>query len=140
MALATRNRWSIQLGDVSTAFLHAPIEELIFVRPQVNLHSEGQLWQLHKALYGLRRAPLLFQELLAKCLAELRFTRCVSEPQLYHNKYTGVLFSVHADDILMAGSEKELDSLIDDLKQKMNIEWGRRLPACAEGQPWVQYL
>eukprot|EP00972_Heterocapsa_arctica_P083792 12347813-Heterocapsa_arctica.AAC.1 len=40
----------------------------------------------------------------------------------------------------MAGSEKELDALIDDLKQKMNIKWGRRLPACAEGQPWVQYL
>eukprot|EP00972_Heterocapsa_arctica_P105451 15538174-Heterocapsa_arctica.AAC.1 len=56
MALATRNQWSIQLGDVSTAFLHAPIDELIFVRPPANLQREGQLWQLHKALYGLRRA------------------------------------------------------------------------------------
>eukprot|EP00972_Heterocapsa_arctica_P075383 11120273-Heterocapsa_arctica.AAC.1 len=37
MAIATRNRWSTQFGDVSTAFLHALIDELIFVRIPVNL-------------------------------------------------------------------------------------------------------
>eukprot|EP00972_Heterocapsa_arctica_P048740 7182341-Heterocapsa_arctica.AAC.1 len=46
---ATRHRWTVTTGDVSTAFLHAPIDEQVLIVPPVNLQQPGILWKLHKA-------------------------------------------------------------------------------------------
>ena len=48
-------------GDVSTAFLHASLNELVYVQPteiRGTVHAPtGKVWRLKKSLYGLRSAP-----------------------------------------------------------------------------------
>ena len=55
------------MGDVSTAFLHALMNEEVFVWPPKEFYPEGKcLWRLKKAMYGLRQAPKLWQEHFAE--------------------------------------------------------------------------
>eukprot|EP00972_Heterocapsa_arctica_P091483 13496596-Heterocapsa_arctica.AAC.1 len=36
---ATRNHWTVATGDVSTAFLHAPVDETVYIVPPTNLQQ-----------------------------------------------------------------------------------------------------
>eukprot|EP00972_Heterocapsa_arctica_P030648 4510470-Heterocapsa_arctica.AAC.1 len=73
LALATARRRqgqnvTLMIGDVSTAFLHAPLppERKFYLIPPATEHVGGELWHLRKALYGLRESPRWFQEHLAR--------------------------------------------------------------------------
>ncbi len=66
LALAAREGYSIAGLDVKNAFLHAPLSEeekgSIWVKPpqflvRLGLSQPDEVWQLHKAMYGLRSAP-----------------------------------------------------------------------------------
>ena len=54
LVIATLHSWPVRLADVTTAFLHAPVEGEVFVRPPP-AHSQGGavVWRLKRALYGL---------------------------------------------------------------------------------------
>ena len=64
MHQATRHDWPLWLGDVSTAFLHAKLDEeseIIIVEPPDTEQKTDQpkiYWRMRKAMYGLRTAPL----------------------------------------------------------------------------------
>eukprot|EP00972_Heterocapsa_arctica_P011278 1653963-Heterocapsa_arctica.AAC.1 len=60
------------LGDVSTAFLQAPLpdDSKVFVVPPMVDRRPGLIWRMRKALYGLRQSPRQFQEYLAKVFGE----------------------------------------------------------------------
>ena len=132
MLIVFSRRLGLKLGDVGTAFLHAPLTAgvNIFVRPPVNLRRHGQVWRLHKALYGLRQSPRLFQEFLAEALAASGWKRCVVEPQLYFHGRTGAWMTAHADDLMMAAPMSELKTVMGDLESRMRIKWGE----CREPQ------
>eukprot|EP00972_Heterocapsa_arctica_P064381 9502155-Heterocapsa_arctica.AAC.1 len=72
LALAAHRRrrgeaWCLQTGDVSTAFLHAPLppDRRFYVVPPSTEHEGAALWRLKRAFYGLRESPRFFQEHLA---------------------------------------------------------------------------
>ena len=60
--------WQIRAKDVSTAFLNAPYNiegEILFLVPpktfvKAGLVKETEVWQVNKAIYGLKEAPLLW--------------------------------------------------------------------------------
>ena len=56
LCMALARNWGITMGDVSTAFLHALMNEEVFVWPPKEFYPEGNcLWRLKKAMYGLRQ-------------------------------------------------------------------------------------
>ena len=64
-ALSLTFNWQITLGDVSVAFLHAPIgDEMVLILPPANIRKKGFVWKLKKALYGLRTSPRRWQDFL----------------------------------------------------------------------------
>ena len=71
--IAHIKKLNVALGDMGTAFLHAPLPKdmIVHVQPPMNLRRPGEVWKLFKALYGLRQAPRLFQEFLAASLLKL---------------------------------------------------------------------
>ena len=84
LIMALRANWCINLADVSTAFLHAPMTEDIFIWPPAEYYPDFKcLWKLNKAMYGLKQSPRLWQEHFAKVIAELGFRRCKSDGNLY---------------------------------------------------------
>ena len=59
-------------ADVSTAFLHAPITEEVFVRPRRSTIQNGDVvWKLRRAMYGLRSAPKAWQDHYADVMEDL---------------------------------------------------------------------
>ena len=75
-ALAEINKWEINTFDVSTAYLHSPIDEDIYVWPPVELCPElkGKVLKLKKALYGTKQAPRCWWKLFHAVMEKLAFT------------------------------------------------------------------
>ena len=82
-ANAVSRRLLIKLGDISTAFLHAVLKQLVYCHAPSEIYGEGKALQLKRAVYGLKNSPLLWQEHLAECLTEIGFTRLKTDANLY---------------------------------------------------------
>jgi hypothetical protein len=81
LLLASLKGLEVLVCDVQTAFLHASVtgagdaEETLLLRPPKPLARPGVTWLLKKALYGLRRAPALWQAHLCSVLGEMGFSQ-----------------------------------------------------------------
>ena len=72
LAMASQESWAAYVTDISQAFLRAPLpnlERLILLRPpshfiQAGISQASEVWQAHRAVYGLREAPKWWAEIL----------------------------------------------------------------------------
>jgi len=125
LAIAHMDGLQARVGDFSTAFLHAEAEENTFVRPPASHYKPGVVWRLRKALYGLRRAPLLFQELLCKVLTqELGFTRCLADGCVYRHGTRHLFVGIHVDDPLAVGSAADVGWLFQKFAEHFLFKAG----------------
>ncbi|TMC14028.1 MAG: hypothetical protein E6J34_24090, partial [Chloroflexi bacterium] len=60
--------------DAVNAFVHAELDELVYMRLPPGFGQPNKVAKLSKALYGLRRSPLLWQTKFTSALKELRFS------------------------------------------------------------------
>jgi hypothetical protein len=132
--LLSHNSWSrnmyssqnfaLQSFDVSTAFLHAALEEEVYVRapPGVQL-KPGEVWRLHRALYGLRAAPALWSQHLCGVLESVGFSRSLAEPSLYYQGSGAdqVLLLIHVDDALVSGPAKSVAKIMSSLSSSLSM-------------------
>ncbi|CAE7437053.1 GIP, partial [Symbiodinium sp. CCMP2456] len=80
LLLAGREKWKAYGTDVHTAFLLAPLgtSRRYLLRPPAILRSLGlvqetEVWEVGKAIYGLRESPRWWTEYRDDCLRQLRF-------------------------------------------------------------------
>ena len=111
LTMALHKQWTIQAGDVSTAFLHAPAAtDNLYMWPPPELYPSGHnsttVWKLNKAIYGLRSSPKSWQDHFAQVLQQLGPTRLTSEPNVYRNKEQTMFVMVYVDDLLFLGQPK----------------------------------
>ena len=95
--------WMLGTIDLSTAFLHAPLEpeEQIIVRmPKMGWCLPLQNYLCTRALYGIRTSPRVYQEEFARRVSKHGIVRLKSDPQLFVDPFDGSLMSVHVDDIM----------------------------------------
>ena len=110
LAVAAAKGWCTDHLDIKGAFLYAllPASEEVWVKlptvPGVP-QARGQVVKLRKSLYGLRQAPKLWYELLARSLKKLGFRRSRTNDSLFISKSNGppVYLLVYVDDILVVG-------------------------------------
>ena len=58
LALAQVHNFHIHQLDVDSAFLYAPLDEEVYMKPPLDMElSRGKCLQLLKSLYGLKQAP-----------------------------------------------------------------------------------
>ena len=89
-------------GDISTAFLHADIRETVYVRPPSEVQTDGKVWRLLKALYGLKSSPKTWSDHLASLLTNnLGFTRSLTDCCLYYNTEHKTWVLVYVDDLFV---------------------------------------
>jgi hypothetical protein len=103
LALTARFDMECKQFDVITAFLNAKMKEKVYVRLPHGFREAGKIKRLVKALYGTKQAPHEWNGELHGTLVQLGWTRCKSEPCLYHKKSsTGklMLLGVFVDDII----------------------------------------
>ena len=94
------------------------------------------MWRLHKALYGLRAAPWLFQEHMARVLVQEGFRRGIADPQRYWHPATGALVSIHADDIWVTAKREDMVSIQALMTKQLVIKWTEEITE----KSWVRYL
>ena len=88
----------------------------------------GTILKLNKALYGLRRSPLLWQRELTQTIRKLGFQPIPHEPCCFIQG--GIILFFYVDDIVIAfrkHQEAEARSLIEKLQSKYKLTGGENL-------------
>jgi hypothetical protein len=78
LAVATQKKWEVHHMDVKTAFLNSELGEEVYVaQPSgfINTGESSKVLRVHKALYGLRQAPHVWNIKLDEVLTSLGFER-----------------------------------------------------------------
>jgi hypothetical protein len=78
------------------------------------------VYRLHKALYGLRQAPRVWNSKLDTVLHDLGFTKCKAEHGLYTRVKNRVrlIVGVHIDDLVILGEcDKEVNLFKGEMKR-----------------------
>ena len=92
------------------------------MRLPLGFKKPGKVFLLRKALYGLRRSPLLWQTKLIEAFRSLGFTLLAQEP--YVALIKGVVAFYYIDDIVFIYREKDkalTDKTITGLKRQIRI-------------------
>ena len=126
----SRPNWIARLGDVSTAFLHAPIakdhdgkqRDVYLWPPKEFCPQQDKIWRLKKAMYGLRSSPKAWQDYLAEVLQKLSFVRLKSEPNVYTNATRDCYIMVYVDDLLVLGNKTTVDSTFEAIQKQVLLK------------------
>ncbi|EED13613.1 conserved hypothetical protein [Talaromyces stipitatus ATCC 10500] len=125
MAIAARFNLELKQYDAVNAFVNAILDEEIFMRMAPGYRESGKIYRLNKALYGLRRSPLLWQKELTSTLIELGFKTVPHE--LCCMLKSGIILFFYVDDIVVAykkSHQPEADSVMNQLRAKYKISGG----------------
>ena len=100
LAVAAKfNLETLQL-DAVNAFVHADLDETVFMRMPPGYLQSGKVLKLNKALYGLRRSPLLWQQKLTNEMKKLGFKEIPQEPCVVQKDE--IIGFFYVDDIVFA--------------------------------------
>ena len=103
--------------DYTNAFVHAPMENTVYVELPPLYGKQNKIWRLKKSLYGLRQSPLNFFQHLKRNLEHRKWRASAIDPCLF---FKGQLIClVYVDDCLFFGNTMEaIDEEIKLLKEK----------------------
>ncbi|KAF7174442.1 hypothetical protein CNMCM5623_007239 [Aspergillus felis] len=119
MAIAAVFDLDIRQIDAVNAFVNSLLDEEVYTYMAEGFSEPGFVYRLRRALYGLRRAPRLWQRDITKVLEALGLRRIDADSCLYTNDEIVVL--VFVDDILFLyrpESKKHADNLIRKLQER----------------------
>jgi hypothetical protein len=107
MALAARWKLKMRQLDAINAFPNSELDEEVYIELPPGFKEPGKVARLLRALYGLRRSPVLWQRLLSETLSQLGLCVVPEEPCLFVNDWLIVFFYV--DDIVYMYREQDED-------------------------------
>ena len=103
-AIAVKHDLQLFQVDVTAAYLHAELDELIVVQtpPGMEVPKDMSV-ALQKALYGLKQSGRKWKELITRWLCENGFVHLDSDPCVFVNQQDsiaiGMIIGVYVDDI-----------------------------------------
>lgn len=124
LAIAAARNWEIEQVDVATAFLNAPLDEEIYVRPPEGSpgSTTGKVWRLKKALYGLKQAGRQWWKTLSATFTEFGLKTSRADQCLLFGQNGELAVVVIVDDMAIGGSNSGVKGLIDYLESKFTIK------------------
>ncbi|KAI0993394.1 hypothetical protein K3495_g14790 [Podosphaera aphanis] len=100
LAFAALNDAHIRHVDITAAFLHAEIDDLIYIEQSQGREQPGDLvYKLHKAIYGLKTAPRRWQVKLRNVLLQMGFQPLKFDTNVFRHKET--IISTCVDDFMI---------------------------------------
>ena len=99
MAITAKFNLETTQKDAVNAFVHCDLDEVVYMKlPPGFDGKKNKVLCLRKALYGLRRSPLLWQKNLTSSLTELGFKEVPQEPCVMLKG--GIVVFFYVDDIV----------------------------------------
>ncbi|KAJ6061516.1 uncharacterized protein N7446_005636 [Penicillium canescens] len=95
---------NLRQRDAVTAFLNSRLEKEVYTRMPEGFGMQGKCWKLHKALYGLRISPRLWQQEAAEVLSKLGLKQAPEDPCVFIGEGIIVFF--------YKGTSKRIGSLL----------------------------
>lgn len=128
--MATAARFDLELlqYDAVNAFVHAELDDEVYMKMPPGLRADGWVLKLQKALYGLRKSPMLWHKLFTKKIVSLGFVRIPHEPCCYLKD--SILIFFYVDDIVLAfrkNQRQKAESHIEELKKHFALTGGTDL-------------
>ena len=126
LSLAISQKWQIWQLDISNAFLHGDIHELIYMdQPQgfQDAQYPHHVCQLQKLLYGLKQAPREWFHKLTIQLIQLGFQGSKTNTSLYYTLNGPIYLLIYVDDMLILGpSLPQIQQLIKSLATHFKLK------------------
>jgi hypothetical protein len=116
MAIAAYFNMEVRQYDAVNAFTNARLATSVYCHQPEGFSDPEHLWELSRALYGLKTSPLLWYEEFTKTLTELGLEPVKDAPCLWKNDKLLVFFYV--DDIVLLAKPAHTAAL-DDFERKL---------------------
>ncbi|CAL1369789.1 unnamed protein product [Linum trigynum] len=130
LAVASLRNWTLEQMDVSNAFLHGELDEVVYMKIPLGLKvnstgNQRMTCRLKKSLYGLKQASRQWFARLTSFLLKLGFSQSMSDYSLFtkwtHGRITVIL--VYVDDILVGGdAQKDIDQVKTALSREFKLK------------------
>jgi hypothetical protein len=128
IAIAARFDLELIQYDAVNAFVNAGLEEDVFMKMPPGHRRTGTILKLNKALYGLRKSPLLWQKELTGTIRQLGFQPVPHEPCCFMKN--GIIMFFYVDDIVFSYRKHQEDTvrgLVGQLQQRYTLTGGEPL-------------
>ncbi|XP_044715969.1 reverse transcriptase (RNA-dependent DNA polymerase) domain-containing protein [Hirsutella rhossiliensis] len=128
MAMAARFDLELIQYDAVNAFVNASLDEEVFMKMPPGHRKHGTVLKLNKALYGLRKSPLLWHRELTNTLKKLGFKPVPHEPCCL--TLNGIIVFFYVDDIVFAyqrKNESRAQALEAQMREKYQLTGGNSL-------------
>jgi hypothetical protein len=103
--------------DYTAAFVHAPIDCLVYVEMPPGFKIEGHIWKLNKSLYGLAQSPRNYFLYTKEKLLKMGFYQSESDPCLFISN--DIICLIYVDDALLFYKNKlSMATLVDKMKSE----------------------
>jgi hypothetical protein len=106
--------------DLTNAYLHADIQDRVFIYIPQGFPGAGEIARLDKATYGTKQGARRFYDHTIKVLTQIGFEQCSTEPCLFCYLRTtddAVFLILYVDDALVSGNKKLVETIEEKLKQ-----------------------
>lgn len=119
LSIASQKKYNTRHLDIKTAFLYGKLNEIIFMKQPPGFELEGRkdlVCHLQRSSYGLKQAPLCWNNRINEQLMKMNFNRTKSDQCLYHRQYPNgdeTLMLLYVDDILIISNS---DQRIEEFK------------------------
>jgi len=129
ISVAASSMWKIYQLDVETAFLQAPVKEVVYVRqaPGFTQDSDMMVYKLEKSLYGLKQSPFNWNVAIHEFLETYGWKRNLVDRCLYTMRCSStnrvMILTIYVDDILITGDwDEEIERFKGVLKTRFRIQ------------------
>jgi hypothetical protein len=133
-AFAVSKKCTLKQGDCKNAFVQSnqPDSEVVIVRPPAGcpISSPGTYWRLRKSLYGLRRAPRHWFDLVSSHLTspEIGLIQCKNDPCLFVGSPVPgkppLYLTIYVDDFLYFSEDPEVERYFESsFAQKITVDF-----------------
>jgi hypothetical protein len=129
LAMAALLGMNVCQMDVNTAYLHADVEEDLYMRQPEGFELEGPngeelVCKLKKSLYGLKQSGRNWNRTLNAHLKEIGFEQSSTDPCLYvlHGDDGYIAITIYVDDIISIDNNTKLrEEIVEKMRARFKI-------------------
>ena len=126
VTLAASKNWTIETTDIKSAFLQgSKLDRKVFIKPPKEAQVNNKLWELTKALYGLKDASRQWFFKVKDKLMKLGCQQSRLDPGIFFfkdqaSKLIGMI-GLHVDDFLHAGTPEFNQQIIIEINKEFKV-------------------